>query len=204
MTMTRPSVIRSSDLLSSMLLAGGSGDSITAQEKSLGKEPRGASRTRMMPSRNAVMRSLADPAVSSTPSLSFSTRCTFPMCCQPSPAAALMPSAQNRRMLAAHLARRDMVSLSLRRPREYFRSTGCTPAEKLAGQTRLCREPLFKKIGSFSAFNTPAYCVHHAALCCSVLSVKGQPVRNVDFGGCAGDIHLQRAHLEKALLEEHA
>jgi len=45
------------------LKAGGSGDSITAQEESLGKVPLGATRTRSTPSRNAVSRTFATPAV---------------------------------------------------------------------------------------------------------------------------------------------
>ena len=69
-----PAAILISFWFSSTLTAGGSGDSITAQEKSLGKVPFGATRTRNTPSRNAVTRTFAVPAVSSTPSFSLSTR----------------------------------------------------------------------------------------------------------------------------------
>ena len=76
-------MIRNCFGVSSIFTVGGSGDSITAQEESFGNAPVGARRTRKTPSRKAVMRTLAAPAVSSTPSFSFSTRWTFPTCCQP-------------------------------------------------------------------------------------------------------------------------
>jgi hypothetical protein len=60
--------------LSSILRVGGSGDSMSAQEKSFGKDPSGATRTRKTPSRKTVTRTFAVPAANSTPSFSFSTR----------------------------------------------------------------------------------------------------------------------------------
>ena len=111
-TTTGPAVRCNSFLLSSILIAGGSGVSITAQEKSFGKEPCGAKRTRITPSRKAVMRSFAEPAVSSTPSFSFSTRCTFPMCCQPVAAAPSGLAAQSSNPTPHHFARRDMLFLT--------------------------------------------------------------------------------------------
>src|SRR5260370_36110950 len=55
-----PKEIRISFGFSSILKAGGSGDSITSPEESLGKVPFGATRTRNTPSRNNAMRTLAD------------------------------------------------------------------------------------------------------------------------------------------------
>src|ERR1700687_2234088 len=97
MATTFPALIRISFWLSSILKAGGSGDSITAQEESLGKVPLGATRTRNTPSRNTVMRTFAAPAVISTPSFSFSTRWTLPRCCQPCPTAIPQPRAETSR-----------------------------------------------------------------------------------------------------------
>jgi hypothetical protein len=54
------------------------------------------------------MRSFAEPTVSSTPSFSFSTRWTFPMCCQPDAAALVMHNAQTSGPIPLHLASRDM------------------------------------------------------------------------------------------------
>src|SRR5690348_1416683 len=114
MTTTLPTVMRSSDVLSSILTAGGSGGSITAQEKSFSKEPTGARRTRTTPSRKAVMRSFAEPAISSTPSGNLSTRCTLPICCHPAAAAGPPPTVQNNRPIPEHRTRNDMVSLTVR------------------------------------------------------------------------------------------
>ena len=91
-----PAVNRISFGFSSILKAGGSGDSITAQEESFGKVPLGATRTRNTPSRNTVTRTFAAPAVNSTPSFSFSTRWTLPRCCQPCAAANPLPRAEVR------------------------------------------------------------------------------------------------------------
>src|SRR6266478_4172815 len=99
MATTLPAAILISFWFSSNLTGGGWGDSITAQEKSLGKVPLGATRTRNIPSRKAVIRTFADPAASSTPSFNFSTRCTLPRCCQPCAAAVPHPRATATRSI---------------------------------------------------------------------------------------------------------
>src|SRR5580704_13071563 len=203
MTTTRPAVMRSSFFPSRTLIAGGSGDSITAQEKSLGKEPCGARRTRITPSRKTVMRSLAEPAVSSTPSLRFSTCCTSPICCQPVAAALLPLIAESSRVTPHQLARRGMLSLS---PWGWWKNLrlGYARAGQHAWRVSLCCEPFLKKGRSLGAFDTAPHRVHDAALCRAIASVKSQPIRQMQLNRHALNVQFQSAQLEKALLEKHA
>jgi hypothetical protein len=68
----------------------------------------------------------------------------------------------------------------------------------------LGREPLLKKRGGLSAFDAAPHCVHDAAFCRPIASVKGQPIWQMNLNGHALDSHFQRPQLEKALLEKHS
>src|SRR6266404_7234064 len=85
---------------------------MTAQDESLGKLPRGTTRTRKTLSLKTVMRTLARPAVSSTPSFNFSTRCTAPMCCQPWAQTPVAQNAKASKDRAERLAKKSMKIIS--------------------------------------------------------------------------------------------
>src|SRR5882762_9230429 len=120
-----PTVIFSSFLESTRLGTGGCGVPMTAQDESLGKLPRGATRTRITLSLNAVIRTLARPAVSSTPSFSFSTRCTAPMCCQPWAQTPVAQNAKASKDRAERLAKKSIKIISyLLFPSRPYRTEG--------------------------------------------------------------------------------
>src|SRR6266849_1302732 len=201
-TVVLAATMRTSVLESSIFTAGGCGGSITAQEKSFGKLPCGATRTRTIPSLNAVMRTFARPAVSSTPSLSFSTRCTVPRCCQPSAegCGAHRPSASR-----ARLRRFAKTSMNFS-PVCEARGLTILPEGTLGARFSRgasSRKPVLEKRGSLGAFDAAAHRVHRAAAQESI-AIECEPVRNVQFHGLRRDFQLEVAHLEEALLENDA
>src|SRR5262249_13764796 len=165
-TIVPPAITFTESPASSTFKTGGAGSAITAQEKSFGKFPSGATLTRKTSSRTAVMRTLALPAVSSTPSLSFVTCCTLPTCCHPS---ATQVAAKDKQ--AAHIARKRPVfpnmTSSVRFPRAARRVSG--------------GEPLLKKRRSFCAFQATPHGVHHAAPEPVTWTVKREPVGQVNL-----------------------
>src|SRR6266478_3492036 len=201
-TVVLAAAMRTSVLESSIFTAGGCGVSITAQEKSFGKLPCGATRTRTIPSLNAVMRIFARPAVSSTPSLSFSTRCTVPRCCQPSAeaCAAHRPSASR-----ARLRRFAKTSMNFS-PVCEARGLTILPEGTLGARFSRgasSRQPVLEKRGSLGAFDAAAHRVHHAAAQESI-AIECEPVGNVQFHGLRRDFQLEGAHFEEALLKNDA
>src|SRR6266436_2406729 len=166
---------------SSILKAGGSGDSITAQEESLGKVPLGATRTRNTPSRNTAMRTFAGPAVNSMPSFSFSRRWTLPRCCQPCAAANPLPRAEARNPIPMRRANPVMSIL---------------PGSEEKRRTIRC-------ISSFRNDSVP-HRIQHAAAHRSGAAVKAQPIGKIHFARLAHDIEPSLAKLEESLLKNYA
>src|SRR3984893_11349191 len=193
-TVVPPARMRSSVFASSIFTGGRSGVSITAQEESLEKVPRGATRTRITPSRNAVMRTRARPAAKATPSLSFSTRSTAPTCCQPSADAQVHQRSAPREAKARRstnptipvLPRRLILPrLSISWPTWGVRSSG---------------KPILKERGSFCSLDAASDGVHYAAAN-DFGTVKRQPVGEVHIDGLARQFDVGLANLEEALLK---
>src|SRR6266852_6909980 len=201
MTTTRPVVSRSSFFASSIFTDGGSGASTTAHEESLGKVPWGATRTRITPSRKAVMRTFARPEDSSTPSLSFSTRCTAPACCQPSADAELQQAAAASSITATCRRRPALEFLpeggiSCLHFICFFGSRGifCLPDSR--GQ------PRFKEGGGLGSLDAAPNGVHHTAAR-GLFSIERQPIGKMQIESLLRDFELGFAHFEEALLEDY-
>src|SRR5581483_11979013 len=166
---------------------------MTAQEKSLGKTPDGATRTRTIALLKAVMRTLALPARSSTPSGSFSTLVTLPMCCQPCAAAPPETTSKTQNHAIQTKCRTNLDVCSSESDRRL-----------VGGQAARTGEPLFKKRRRFRAFHAAADGVHHAAVEDIPASVKSEPVRKIKLPRLA--LHFERsiAQFEKTLQKNHA
>src|SRR6266403_2901726 len=194
-------MIRNCFGVSSIFTVGGSGDSITAQEESFGNAPVGARRTRKTPSRKAVMRTLAAPAVSSTPSLSFSTRWTLPTCCQPWATTAPPLRAQASRPIPMCRATPVISTLpGMRKKRRTIKrvSYPCSYDAASSG------EPLFEKCRCLCAFDAAPDGIQHAASRRFSAAVKTEPIRQIDFAVLTGDVKAGLPKLEKALLKNDA
>src|ERR1700686_3831866 len=162
---------------------------MTAHEESAGKLPLGATRTRTMPSRNAVMRTLASPAVSSRPSESFSTCCTFPRCCQPCAPAAAQAIAENRNPAKARCTNANIIFLQDK--------PGAAGPKQFSDFLWSGRQPLLEERGRFGALDAPAHCVHHPAADDFAGSVKPQPVRQVHQIRLTRELETLLPHFEK-------
>src|SRR6266849_4867124 len=195
---TFPAVMRISFGFSSILKAGGSGDSITAQEESLGKVPLGATRTRNTPSRNTAMRTFAGPAVNSMPSFSFSRRWTLPRCCQPCAAANPLPRAEARNPIP--MRRANPVMSILPGSEEKRRTIRCISSFRNdpAPHRRFTRRATVRKTP------TPLRLRFGAAPHRSGAAVKAQPIRKIHFAQLAHDIEPGLAKLEESLLKNYA
>src|ERR1700674_1419168 len=199
---TFPAAIRISFGFSSILKAGGSGDSITAQEESLRKVPLGATRTRNTPSRNTAMRTFAGLAVNSTPSFSFSTRWTLPRCCQPCATAIPHPRAEASSPIPMRRANPVMSILpGSEEKRRTIRCISCC-AETIRRRTAVSgREPLFEKRRRLCTFDSAPHRIQHAAAHRSAAAVKAEPIGKIHFARLPHDIEAGLAKLEASLLE---
>src|SRR6266480_1035524 len=202
---TFPAVNRISFGFSSILKAGGSGDSITAQEESLGKVPFGATRTRNTPSRNTATRTFAGPAVNSTPSFSFSTRWTLPRCCQPCAAANPLPRVEARNPIPMSRANPVISILPGREESEERLSVFPTCAETIRHRPAVSScEPLFEKRRRLCTFDSASHCIQHAAAHRSAATIKTKPIGKIHFARLPHDIEPGLAKLEESLLENDA
>src|SRR5437588_12489030 len=200
-----PAVNRISFGFSSILKAGGSGDSITAQEESLGKVPFGATRTRNTPSRNTATRTFAGPAVNSTPSFSFSTRWTLPRCCQPCAAANPLPRVEARNPIP--MSRANPVISILPGREEKRRTIKCVSYlrrnDPVPPAVSSC-EPLFEKRRRLCTFDSASHGIQHAAAHRPAATIKTKPIGKIHFARLPRDLQPGLAKLEESLLENDA
>src|SRR5580700_8807976 len=106
------------------------------------------------------MRTLALPALSSTPSGSFSTCCTVPRCCQPSANAGAQVAATANR---ARVATRASMTFNVL-PRCAILCLSFDYRNLQADDVLALRsQPLFKESGGFSSLDAAPHGVQHAA-----------------------------------------
>src|SRR5215472_4274026 len=209
-TSTAPAVIFTSFCPSRIwtrLLASGKGAPARAHEKSLGKCPLGATRTRIMPLETRVIRTLALPAVSSAPSwmpsLNTSTRSTLPMCCQPWASIPVLPIAQSSIPVPSRRTS-SLMSILL------MVSKGCR-LHAVEGFTKNLRrspvvssgKPLLEKRRRFRSFHPSPYSIHHATVDRTVALIETKPIRQVELAWDSGDFYPRITQLEESLLEDH-